>query len=48
MMAPLGKSVSPLLKLEPVGAQFKEVMSAPVGGTLREYYSHIGYNMMPD
>ena len=32
---PLGKSQSPLLKLEPVGAQFKEVRSTPFVGASR-------------
>ena len=32
---PLGKSRSPLLKLEPVGAQFKELMPAPFVGAPR-------------
>jgi len=33
---PLGKSRSPLLKLEPVGAQFKEVRSTPFVGEPRD------------
>ena len=36
-------SVSPLLKLRPVGAQFKRVMSAPIGGSLRGYRVVFGW-----
>ncbi|MGA2572464.1 MAG: hypothetical protein ABSF23_18300, partial [Terracidiphilus sp.] len=32
---PLGKSLSPLLKLDPVGAQFKELRAAPFSGEPR-------------
>jgi hypothetical protein len=36
-------SSSPLLKLQPVGAQFKHVMSAPLGGSLRGYRVVFGW-----
>jgi len=38
-----GGSVSPLLKLQPVGAQFKPVMSSPAGRTLRGYRIDFGW-----
>ncbi|WP_158822447.1 hypothetical protein [Granulicella sp. S156] len=38
-----GGSSSPLLKLQPVGAQFKPVTSAPLGGSLRGYRVVFGW-----
>jgi hypothetical protein len=38
-----GRSQSPLLKLHPVGAQFKPIMSSPVGGPLRGYRIDFGW-----
>lgn len=38
-----GGSLSPLLKLQPVGSQFKRVMPAPVGGSLRGYRVVFGW-----
>ena len=38
-----GGSLSPLLKLQPVSAQFKGVMSAPLGGSLRGYRVLFGW-----
>ncbi len=44
---PLGKSRSPLLKLEPVGAQFKEVRSTPFVGALRDCLVVFGWVATP-
>jgi hypothetical protein len=44
---PLGKSLSPLLKLEPVGAQFKEVRSAPFVGAARNCLVVFGWVNTP-
>jgi hypothetical protein len=44
---PLGKSRSPLLKLEPVGAQFKEVRSTPFVGAPRDCVVNFGWVNTP-
>ncbi len=44
---PLGKSLSPLLKLEPVGAQFKEVRSTPFVGATRNCLVVFGWVTTP-
>jgi hypothetical protein len=44
---PLGKSRSPLLKLEPVGAQFKEVRSTPFIGATRNCLVVFGWVATP-
>ncbi|WP_197413887.1 hypothetical protein [Terracidiphilus gabretensis] len=38
-----GGSLSELLKLSPVGAQFKRIMSAPAGGSVRGYRIDFGW-----
>ena len=44
---PLGKSLSPLLKLGPVGAQFKEVRSTPFVGAPRNCLVVFGWVAAP-
>jgi hypothetical protein len=44
---PLGKSLSPLLKLEPVGAQFKVVRSTPFVGAPRNCLVDFGWVATP-
>ena len=44
---PLGKSRSPLLKLEPVGAQFKEIRSTPFVGAIRNCLVVFGWVATP-
>jgi hypothetical protein len=44
---PLGKSRSPLLRLEPVGAQFKEVRSTPFVGATRNCLVVFGWVATP-
>jgi len=44
---PLGKSLSPLLKLEPVGAQFKELRSTPFVGAPRSCLIVFGWVATP-
>ena len=38
-----GGSLSPLLKLHPVGAQFKPIVSAPAAGSIRGYRVDFGW-----
>lgn len=42
-----GGSLSELLKLSPVGAQFKRIMSLPTGGSLRGYRIDFGWVATP-
>lgn len=42
-----GGSLSELLKLSPVGAQFKRIMSPPMGGSLRGYRIDFGWVATP-
>jgi hypothetical protein len=42
-----GGSLSELLKLSPVGAQFKRIMSPPMGGSLRGYRIDFGWLATP-
>jgi len=44
---PLGKSLSPLLTLEPVGAQFKVIRSTPFVGATRNYLVVFGWVTTP-
>jgi len=44
---PFGKSLSPLLRLDPVGAQFKEVRSIPFVGAIRNCLVVFGWVSTP-